>query len=239
MPEKEEMEQLLDELKEPEAPTATITEEGEPAEPEEPTTDPVEPPTEEVPPAPKEAPKEDPKARAFAEMRAKNTQYERALKKAAEVEGISVEEYLKKIDEGATTKRAEQMQTSPEILRRLEEAESKLAEQEQSKVQMHLAMEFQKLQQTLSVSDDELAAFTEKLASKGFNFMDPSADYTALYRGLNYEKLVEKERQEWLARSQKASQQGSQPLTKTGKNGSTSPATIETMAELDALLEGL
>lgn len=249
MPENDDMAALVAELS-PQEPNAPVAPEPSEATAEPVTEDPVvevkediqeqgdEPPAKQAPVA-KDKAGDSSQAKAFAEMRVKNTQYERALKRAAEVEGLSVDDYLKKIEDGALTKRAEQMQTNPDVLRRLEEAEAKLQEQEQSKAQMHLAMEFQKLQHDLGVSDEELSTFTQELAQRGFNFLDPTANYTALYRGLNFDKLVEKERQSWIVRSQKATQQGSQPIAKNGKNGASGPDTVETMRDLDALLESL
>ncbi len=214
--------------------------ESAPADPEQdPETDPVDPePAPTDPKAEPSAPKEDNKqAKAFAELRTKSTKYERLLKSAAEASGLELDAFMEQLETGSLNKRAEKMQTSPDILRRLEEAESKMQSYENERAQFHLAQEFNKVQTEFKISDDELTAFSQQLVSKGVNFSDPSLDMVSLYRGLNYESLLEKERQSWIELRNKGAQQGSQPIAKNGRNGTQSNTKIESEADLNALLD--
>ena len=199
---------------------------GEPVLPTEPE------PTE---PAKSEPPKEDKQAKAFAEMRAKNTQYERLIKMAAEAEGVSVDEYLKKFETESLTKRATKMNTDPAILQRLEEAEMRLASYEQQNIQAHLQTEFGRIRSTLGVSENELQEFTASLVAQGFDFTNTNIDYVELYRGKNYAKLVEKERQAWITRDQRAQQQGTQPLPR-GRGTSDVTTEVNSPEDMVALL---
>jgi hypothetical protein len=89
----------------------------------------------------------------------------------------------------------------------------------------------------LDVSDKELKEFTTELAQRGFNFRDTGVDYTLLYRGMNYERLLEKERQRWI----KQASNGTNASTVTQKRGKTPDVTGETVdspEELDEILSG-
>lgn len=181
--------------------------------------------------------KDDKAARAFAEMRAKNAQYEKALKRAAEVNGMSVEQFLEKLEETALQKKAKDTNTDPEIIRRLEAIEAERAELQTTKVRFHLESQFNKLKADLKLNEQDLVDFTAQLYAEGFNFNDLSVDYVTLYRGKNYNKLIEKERQQWIARADKGNSAG----TVMSKNGKTSgkDKPIETMNDLDDLLSGM
>ena len=179
-----------------------------PADPQ-PTEPPVEPTTLEPPVV------EDKSAKAFAEMRAQKTQYERMLKSLADAEGLPLEEYMVKASEEAARKRAEKMQVPPEVLTRLEQLEAADMELRRMRAENYMQGEFHKLQTDMGVTDAELNSFVTQLVSEGFNFYDTKVDYRALYKGRNFEQLVEKQRQAWIAQSQKADK----APTTVAKNG--------------------
>lgn len=179
---------------------------------------------------------EDDKAnRAFAEMRVKNKQYEKALSRAAEIEGVTIEEYLKSIEDDSLKKKAEQMGTDPELLRRLEQLEAENESFRMAQVELHLQREFGRVQKELKVTDKELQAFTSELVKRGHNFHDAGVDYVLMYRGMFHDQLVEKARQDWIARSDKGNAGGT-VITKKGK-GDSDQATITTMEALEKLLD--
>lgn len=175
-------------------------------------------------------------SRAFAEMRVKNAKYEKALARAAKASGTTVDEFLQQIEEKSLQTQAKQMNTDPEILRRMEALEAENEQYRTGQVQMYLSKEFSKVQKELKISDQELQTFTADLINRGHNFQDTSVDYTLLYRGLNHEQLVEKERQAWIARSNK-SDSSSTTVTKKGK-GDHQPGAVNTPEDLDNLLSG-
>lgn len=180
---------------------------------------------------------EEKSSRAFAEMRAKNAKYEKALHRAAEVSGLSVDQLLEQLDDKAIQQQAKTTNTNPDLIRRLEAVEAERAELQTMKVQNHIERQFGKLSQDFKVTQDELLAFTSELIKEGFNFNDLSVDYVTLYRGRNYESLVEKERQQWIARSEKGQQAGT-VMSKNGKSsGKDKP--IQTMNDLEDFLSGM
>lgn len=249
MPDKELDDLLLELGGEPKDPSAEPQDPVDPVEPEpQDPEDPAEPnpetgkesdpvPPKATPPAPKDDPNKA--ARAFAEMRTKATQYEKLMDKAAKASGLTRDEFIAKLETDALNKRAEESKIPADALRRIEELEQRLQASESAKVQTHLAKEFANVQTKFGISDAELTTFTETLANRGFNFEDTSVDYSTLYRGMNYEALVEKERQSWIAGSARAGAQGSRPIIKNGKGGPSGSEEITSFGDLDAALEGL
>ena len=116
------------------APVDPVVTDPAPADP-----DPVPPATN---PAPTKKADDAAQARAFAAMRVENSKYKAALSKAAEAENLSIDDYLKKLEEQALTTRATSLQTSPEVLRRLDAAESALAAQQDLRIQNHIQAQF-------------------------------------------------------------------------------------------------
>ena len=180
---------------------------------------------------------DDKSAKAFAEMRVKATSYERALQRAADLEGLSVEEYLQKLDQKDIERRAKETNMDPEVLKRIEVLERERQEVLEMKARYHIENQFKVITDKYGASQDELLMFTVDLQKQGFNFFDLNVNYETLYKGMNYEKLIEKERQKWIARAEKGSSAGSV----MNKNGKTSDkgAKVETMNDLEDLLSGM
>lgn len=231
------------------APTVPVVTDPAPVTPTE--VDPInpvdgtEPPVVDTPAATPPAPanptptkaEESAQARAFAEMRVKNAKYEKFIAKQAEAKGVSVEDYLKSEEEAALAARATTLQTNPEVLRRLDVAEAALAEQEGLRVQNHIQSQFGALQQVFGLTEAELTDFTEQLAQRGHDFRNVTTDYSVLYRGLNHDKLVEKERQAWISRKQKADEQAPKTIINNGSGAGTTPGKINSISELDSYLD--
>lgn len=203
--------------------------------PEEPKTNPVEAAL--APKPEKVESKEDKASKAFAEMRSKNAKYEKALQRAAEVAGKSVDQFLEDLDERVVQKKAKDANVDPEFIKRVEALEADRLELQTSKVRHHIESQFNSLKSTLKLNDQDLMDFTTQLYSENFDFNDLNVDYLTLYRGKNYEKLLEKERQSWIARSDKG-QSAASVMSKNGKNsGNDKP--ITTMSDLEDLLSSM
>lgn len=216
--------------------------------PAEPSATPAEPADPTPAPAPEEpkpaaaqpkAPEETPQGRAFAELRAKNTKYERALSSAAKAAGLTTEQYLEKLESETLTQRAESLKTDPEVLRRLEQAEAELEAYRVKSVENYLISSFEGLKTKLGLTDNDMAEFTETLQRNGHDFRNTTVNYEALYRGMNFDKMIEKERQAWIAQDAKARSQGSTPLPVNGRNGNPATKEIKTTEELDEFLRGI
>lgn len=216
-----------------EPPTTPVTPEPtKPVEPAAPTA-PTEPtPTEPVKPNPSMTNRE------MAEARVQNKKYKDAITAAAKAANMSEDEYLAKIQEDALAKRATDQNVPPEILRRLEAAEQELAATREKQAQEHLGRQFAGIQSKYKLSDADLTQFVQALADQGHDFQNTRADYELLYRGMYHEKLVEADRQAWLADANRARQQASNPNPVRGA-GSPEPHKMETLEDLDAILANM
>jgi hypothetical protein len=150
---------------------------------------------------------------------------------------MSVEDFLKRLDDKHIEKKAKDMNSDPEVIRRLEALEATRAELEETRVRMHLESQFDKIKKELGASQEDILQFTSELHQQGFNFFDLNVDYLTLYRGKNFTKLMEQERQKWIARAEKGSNAGT-VMTKNGKT-SDKGAKVETMSDLEDLLSGM
>jgi hypothetical protein len=180
----------------------------------------------------------DPKInQAMAEQRVQNKKYKDAIKAAATAANLSEDEYLAKIQSDALVKRAEDQKIPPEMLRRMEALEAEVNQSREALAQQHLSQQFGKVQATFGITDSELTEFVNQLATTGHNFQNTNADYELLYRGLNHTKLVEKERQAWLADTKRAQAQGSKPNAATGRQSPEGSTKINSMEDMNAVLE--
>lgn len=235
---------LLDELEldEPEKETAepeTVeTEEPETEEPEQ-ENEGEEEPAKEPEKEPEKKPEKDNKEaanKAFAEMRAKNAQYERMLKRLAESSNKSLEEFVTELEEKAIEKQAKTKGIDPALLKRLEALEEENQRYQEAQIRMYLQSEFKKVETTLKLSEAEMKEFTSQLVADGHDFGNLKVDYMKLYRGYNHDKLVERERQSWIKQSEKA---GNAPGTiKPGRKSPGEPGEINSMDDLERLLDG-
>lgn len=240
---------LLDELEmdlkdEPEQdPPATdkepdiLDDENDPVEPEdvEPEGDPE--PEPEKTPEPEEKPKEkdDAANKAFAELRAKSTRYERILKRLAESSNKSLDEFVNELEDKAIERQAKKMGTDPALLKRLEALEEENQRYQESNIRLYLQSEFKRVESTLKLSEAEMKEFTTQLIADSHDFGNLKVDYLKLYRGYNHDKLVERERQNWIKKSEK---DGQAPGTvKPGRRSAGDPGEIATLEDLDRLLD--
>jgi len=220
------------------APTGTSAPEPTPAEPT------VEPVVQEpdlsvtAPKDPEPTQPENKQAAAFAELRVKASKYEKLFQAAAEKAGLSIEDYMAKIEADNLAARAQQMNVDPEVMRRLENLEQENQRYRDLQIQTHLQTQYGQIKAQLGVDDKDLQSFTAQLIKNGHNFENMQTDYVTLFRGMNYEKLVEKERQKWITRDTKG-QQASAPITQNGRRETTSEKGPESVSELSALLDGL
>lgn len=188
------------------------------------------------PAAPAEPPKEDKAARAFAEMRVENTKLTRILQAAADAKGMSLQDYTKQLEDEALAKRAADTKTSPEVLQRLEQLEEEKRYRDTEEVRTFLKNQYDSIRTSIKgVSEDDLKAFTAALVQREHDFSNTKVNYLEIYRGMHYETLRERERQEALAARRTGGT--SNPITQNGR-GVTPPSNeINSMAALESMLD--
>lgn len=181
--------------------------------------------------------------RAFAELRAKATKYERAITKYAQMHGVSEEEALERMQSDALNKEAEEKKVDPELLKRLQQSEEELQTLRYERQEQHLKQEFEAVKDTFDLSDQEAVKFAQDLMNKGINiFETKNVDLVTLYRGLNHDNILNKklkeEKQNWISGQAEAD---AAPGVSTAKGRGADPASkkIETVADLNAALDSL
>lgn len=186
---------------------------------------------------------EDKQSRAFAEMRAKISKYEKAFKRLKENNGAeSEDEILEKLLEDSTTEAAKKQNIDPALLKRMQDIEEQNQMLMMERHQTYIRDSFNNLQKTENLKDDELISFAEQLQEKGINLLDSNIDLVALYRGMNYDNILQKKidaaKQDWIKSEQDAKNAPGVNNT-TGKKPEEGKKEISTMSELDAVLKTL
>lgn len=214
---------------------------------EQPQTDNVQPETDNVtdqqttqPEAPNEGvqtppPAEDKSARAFAEMRTRLSGLEKPLKRAAEAAGLSVEEFLAQIENVAINKQAQDQGITPEILRRLETAEENTRAFQVEAAKLRLQQSFNNLQNTFNLTEQDMVQFAQTCVQQGIDLTQPNINMEVLYRGMNYDTLVNRARQEWITQDTKNRNAASSPVKGNG-TPSSAPNKVETLSDLEKYL---
>lgn len=182
---------------------------------------------------------------AFAQMRAANSQYKKFidhLMKGANFQG-SEEDFITQLTDLSYENQAKHQNIgpNPELLKRidtLEETNNQLIEAQNR--QMFIA-NMETLTNKFNLSEAEVKEFVEKAVAEDIDLTIPGTNFVTLYQGLFFDKirdkLIEQERQAWIANSDKADS-ASKPDGKSGKKDS-SPTDVNTMAELTSLLQNM
>lgn len=186
--------------------------------------------------------------KAFAEMRIQNKEYEQFLLQMAKVAKLDVKTAKEAKDVLAARLQqteAKQKQMDPQVLAELEESRKQIAELQQSRVREKAIAGFAQLKTLHGLSDNDLNDFADALVTQKKNPFEQEMDLVAEYRLANFDKLMEKAREEGrlaeIARSTKAQQSGSNPGTQrsTPTNTGGSEKSIKTPEDLDALFKEL
>lgn len=219
------------------------------------TTDPAQPAagTAAVPAQPEGAPADtvtnpdqvfdNPKNKAFAQMRIQNTQMSGVINRLATVLGLDKttepEQLISVLEQRIMATEAQQSNIPVEIYQKLQQAEQMRVEQEQAMLKQQASLAFKNVKDTFKLTDQQLTAFAQQLYDDGKNPYLTPMDLVTEYRNLNFEKILAAERekaiQEALARDKKATNQSTAPSAATGRP-SEPPTRIESIAGLNALL---
>lgn len=207
---------------------------GDDGQPKEPETPPV---------------KEDPEAQrrneAFAAMRAENTKYKKFLQhimKGANFTGAE-DEFINQLTEASYQRQAQRQgnQVSPEILKRMDTLENQNRSLIESQNRQMFATNLRNMQEQLKLNDNEIKEFIDLAVKEKIDLTVPGTNFVTLYQGLFFDKLKEKilneERQNWIAQNSKANN-AANPDGKSGKKDPT-PTNVNTMAEFDSLLQSI
>lgn len=178
--------------------------------------------------------------RAFAEMRAQNSKYNKVFKKLQDVYKVENEEaVIEKLLQGALDAEAKSQNIDPALLKRLQEIEETNQSLMYEKQETVLRQKFEALQADEKLTDEQMINFAKELVASEIDITRNNVDLKKLYRGFYYDTLtkkqIEAEKQNWI----KGQKEADAAPTVTGTKGrKTDPEskTIETEADLSAVL---
>lgn len=182
---------------------------------------------------------------AFAAMRAENNKYKKFLQhimKGANFTGAE-DEFINQLTEASYQRQAQRQgnQISPEILKRMDTLETQNRSLIESQNRQMFATNLRNLQEQLKLNDNEIKEFIDLAVKEKIDLTIPDTNFVTLYQGLFFDKLKEKilneERQNWIAQNSKANS-AANPDGKSGKKDPT-PTNVNTMAEFDSLLQSI
>jgi hypothetical protein len=182
---------------------------------------------------------------AFAAMRAENSKYKKLIQnimKGADFNG-SEDDFISQLTEASYAQQAKRQgnQVSPEILKRMDTLESQNKSLIDSQNRQTFAANLKNLQETFTLSDADIKEFLTLAAKEQIDLTVPGTNFRTLYQGLFFDKLkdrmIETERQAWIAQSNKANN-AANPDGKSGKKDP-APTNVNTMAEFDSLLQSV
>lgn len=181
---------------------------------------------------------EDKSNKAFAELRIANKKYKDFFDRVSKVSGLTEEQFINNMIQNLDAEQAKRQNTSPEVIQKLREQDERISQYEQREREKDFMNGLNILQTKFNLSQKELGEFVRDVASKGIDLMSSKLDYETLYKGLYFDKLVEKEvekkRQEMITAQTKA-EKASVPGSSTGKTDK-EPIAINTMEEFNSLL---
>jgi hypothetical protein len=176
--------------------------------------------------------------KAFAEMRISNKKYKDFFDRITKVSGLTEEQFINNMLQSLDAEQAKKQNTSPEVIQKLREQDERISQYEQREREKDFMNGLAVLQNKLSLSQKDLEDFVRDTTTKGFDLMNSKLDFETLYKGIYFDKLVEKEvekkRQEMITAQTKA-ERASVPGNTTGKTDK-EPIAINTMEEFNSLL---
>lgn len=174
---------------------------------------------------------------AFAQMRSENTRYKRMIANAAKAAGMTPEQFEAQMEQSALNMEAKKNNVSPEVLKRMRALEQTNEEYRNGILQQQVRMSLDRVRDEFGLDREGMQEFIQQLVANQIDLRDSSLDPIVIYRGLNYDKLLERQRQESIVRKNKADKHSSKTVGSKGKHISKSKDTVDTMEDLDALFD--
>lgn len=182
---------------------------------------------------------------AFAAMRAENTKYKKFMQQMMKGAGYEGDEegFINQLTEASYQRQAQRQgnQVSPELLKRMDELENQNRTLIDAQNRNMFAANLQSMQDNLKLSEKDIKEFIDLAVKENIDLTIPGTNFVTLYQGLFFDKLkdrmLEDERQKWIAQNNKANN-ASNPDGKSGKKDP-APTDVNTMAEFDSLLQSI
>lgn len=182
-------------------------------------------------------------ARAFAEMRSTINKYSRVFKQLQPMMGVNSEdEVIERLLDAGLNVQARNQNVDPEILKRMQTLEEQNLMMMSEQRHKALVESFGLLQKDFNLTNEEVVNFARELDNKQIDVMKLGVDLSTLYRGMHHEAIVKKqietEKQKWIT-SNNAANSAPGVNTSTGKKNNQGKTEINTMGELESLINQL
>lgn len=206
--------------------TETETETTEPEQSAETTEPETEADVEQPNGAEQDKPKPDNKqAKAWAEMRVQNKNYEKILKGVAGVlgvDGTNPDTMLQALNDKVNEAQAKAQGVPKELLERLNQLEERDKMFEQEEIKRNAYLGFQNLKNDFGLDDKALSSFADELIQEGLNPFEQHVDIETAFIKTHYKDLITQAEERGIKREQeraaKANTQGSTPNNKNGQD---------------------
>ncbi len=178
---------------------------------------------------------------AFAQQRQQIKEQETFIKnlgKLIGMEGSDVKDIREKVQEVLLEKQSKEQNIPIDILKRLENAEAIIQENQEIKRQNEVQNSFANLVEKHGLSEEEVKDFTQYLVDEGKNPLEnPNVDIAAEYLKLHYNDMIQAAVQEALNKEQKRKEKvkdhGSDKVP--GGSGDPEDKKINSVKDLDAV----
>lgn len=182
---------------------------------------------------------------AFAAMRSENSKYKKLIQHLMRGSNFQGDEdaFINNLTEAAYKRQAQMQgaQVSPELLKRMDSLEAQNKSLIEAQNREMFTSNLKNMQETLKLSDNDIKEFVSLAVREHIDLTIPGTNFVTLYQGLFFDKLkdkmIEDERQKWIAQNNKADN-ASKPDGKSGKKDP-EPTNVNTMAEFDSLLQSI
>lgn len=184
---------------------------------------------------------------AFAQMRIQNKSMSDLIMDLAKATGQQPKDITEAqhiLKDSLTKVMAKNSNIPEDILREMSADKQALAELKQAQAKQKALAGFQAVKDMHNLTKDDINNFADKLIEKNINPFEQEVDLVKEYRNMYFDALITKAKEEGVqeerARSMKAQQSSTSPDLKRGvQNNTGTENPIKTVAELNALLDGL
>lgn len=168
--------------------------------------------------------------------------YRDLLQRIADAKGLSIDQLKDQIQMDEDRKKAEKLGVTPEVQRTLREQQDKIDALERRYREENFNNRLADFRRNYSLTDKQLKDFALQARNAGIDILNPGVDMTVVYRSLNYDKLMNTEREsirQQILQDMAAQKQQSPSVntvkTETNKTGSE----YDGMSELDIIKKAL
>lgn len=121
--------------------------------------------------------------------------YKDLLQRIADAKGLSIDQLRDQIQADEDRKKAEKLGVTPEVQRTLREQQDKIDALERRYREENFNNRLADFRRNYNLTDKQLREFALQARNAGIDILNPGVDMTVVYRSLNYNNLMNAERE--------------------------------------------